>query len=403
MLLDRSTALMLCTRCSVPNLDDATYCAGCGEALCPPLPYIREVRQRTGGDRGFKRFIGQNDTVRRLKAFADLHAVTRQPIGHVLLLGADGIGKRALTHALAEEYNKRLTELEAEEVETPESLASVLASAGRVGIVLLAGLGQLRRGLVGSLISGLEDFQIPLKTGRPPLVRSFTARLDAFTCVATVEKQSDIRADLLKGFALRLEFEEYSEPELRRLARTLAWASGFSVDHSAAALVAKAAAGSPSEVQELIRHIAMTGENSVNETSAARTLSILGKRAEVTPDVGVTTSFERLSGIEFETMVTSLLQGMGLRAVMTKASGDGGIDIEAVSDTPITGGRFLVQCKRYAPGLQVGSPEIPWVLWSRRGGPESDQRNLHHHLRVYATSAPVCSECWTRIDRRQTA
>lgn len=49
---------------------------------------------------------------------------------------------------------------------------------------------------------------------------------------------------------------------------------------------------------------------------------------------------------------------MGLRAEMTKASGDGGIDIVAVLDQPVLGGKYLVQCKRFASDTVVGSPTV---------------------------------------------
>jgi tetratricopeptide (TPR) repeat protein len=49
---------------------------------------------------------------------------------------------------------------------------------------------------------------------------------------------------------------------------------------------------------------------------------------------------------------------MGFRAAMTKASGDGGIDIVATLDQPVTGGLYLVQCKRYAAGSLVGAPVV---------------------------------------------
>jgi restriction system protein len=49
---------------------------------------------------------------------------------------------------------------------------------------------------------------------------------------------------------------------------------------------------------------------------------------------------------------------MGFRTQVTKASGDGGIDIVAVLDKPITGGRYLFQCKRFAPDSLIGAPII---------------------------------------------
>lgn len=65
-----------------------------------------------------------------------------------------------------------------------------------------------------------------------------------------------------------------------------------------------------------------------------------------------------MSGADFERLISSLLKKMGFVAEMTKASGDGGIDIEATLDKPIVGGRYLIQCKRFAPGSLVGSPTV---------------------------------------------
>jgi Flp pilus assembly protein TadD/HJR/Mrr/RecB family endonuclease len=71
-----------------------------------------------------------------------------------------------------------------------------------------------------------------------------------------------------------------------------------------------------------------------------------------------TGGLDTLSGTEFEGLITRLLERMGFRAEMTKASGDGGIDIVATLDQPVTGGRYLIQCKRYAQDSPVGAAAV---------------------------------------------
>lgn len=63
-----------------------------------------------------------------------------------------------------------------------------------------------------------------------------------------------------------------------------------------------------------------------------------------------------LDPLKFEELVKDLLSRLGYVAHLTKASHDGGIDIEAVNPQPIVGGKVVVQCKRYA-GL-VGAPVV---------------------------------------------
>ncbi|MFE2323720.1 restriction endonuclease [Streptomyces sp. NPDC059385] len=51
--------------------------------------------------------------------------------------------------------------------------------------------------------------------------------------------------------------------------------------------------------------------------------------------------------IVFENLVAELFRAMGMEAVTTQRSGDGGVDIEALDPSPIRGGRIVVQVKRY--------------------------------------------------------
>lgn len=74
-----------------------------------------------------------------------------------------------------------------------------------------------------------------------------------------------------------------------------------------------------------------------------------------------------LSGVDFEHLCATLISGMGFQVEVTKASGDGGIDIIANSSTPLYKGRYIIQCKRYAG--TVGEPilrDLYGVVMSER-------------------------------------
>ncbi|MEV4505014.1 restriction endonuclease [Streptomyces klenkii] len=51
--------------------------------------------------------------------------------------------------------------------------------------------------------------------------------------------------------------------------------------------------------------------------------------------------------VEFEALVAQLFRARGMQAVMTTRSNDGGVDVEALDPDPISGGRIIVQVKRY--------------------------------------------------------
>lgn len=51
--------------------------------------------------------------------------------------------------------------------------------------------------------------------------------------------------------------------------------------------------------------------------------------------------------LAFEELVAELFRAMGMRAVTTVRSGDGGVDVDALDPDPIRGGKIVVQVKRY--------------------------------------------------------
>ncbi|WP_406400208.1 restriction endonuclease [Streptomyces uncialis] len=51
--------------------------------------------------------------------------------------------------------------------------------------------------------------------------------------------------------------------------------------------------------------------------------------------------------LAFEALVAELFRARGMQAVTTQRSGDGGVDVDAVDPDPISGGKIVVQVKRY--------------------------------------------------------
>lgn len=64
----------------------------------------------------------------------------------------------------------------------------------------------------------------------------------------------------------------------------------------------------------------------------------------------------KMSGFEFEKLCQTLMLKMGFSVETTAQTGDGGIDLVAVSEQPFIKGKYIVQCKRYSNG--VGEPII---------------------------------------------
>jgi hypothetical protein len=182
--------------------------------------------------------------------------------------------------------------------------------------------------------------------------------LNSFTCIGTSFKETDCPLGLRNCFLLKLTTENYSIPELGQMAERIAASNNLSLTPNIISLVARACDGTPRHLEVLVRQLTRTGKGVMNERDAEDALSAMGlmnSRTATNPQSKTLASF---TGIEFEQFITQLLRAMGFRTQVTRASGDGGIDIVAILDKPITGGRYLFQCKRFAPDSLVGAPIV---------------------------------------------
>ncbi|MFJ7064923.1 restriction endonuclease [Streptomyces sp. NPDC101115] len=67
----------------------------------------------------------------------------------------------------------------------------------------------------------------------------------------------------------------------------------------------------------------------------------------VTHGGGEEPDLHEMDPIAFESLVADLFRAMGMQAVTTQRSNDGGVDVDALDPTPIRGGKIVVQVKRY--------------------------------------------------------
>ncbi len=77
-------------------------------------------------------------------------------------------------------------------------------------------------------------------------------------------------------------------------------------------------------------------------------------------DIGayVAEDWTTLSPTDFERRMANLFEAMGYVVEHTGRTGDHGIDLLATSNAVITGGKLVIQCKRYAEVNKVGESEV---------------------------------------------
>ncbi len=303
--------------------------------------------------------VGQTDAVQRLKALVLFARSEQRPVPHILLVGRHGTGKRTLAMALAKEVGVGFIQSAGPSLELGGDLMGILTNLKEWDVLFLDELARLRRVVEELLYPALEDFTVNFIMDKGLNARLMRIPLPPFTCVAAVERVSDISQSLRSHFAVTIELTSYAEADLAAMAQRTAAKAGFDIASEAAALIAQASNRELRQVKVILDLAGrpVTGRLEIEDVSKA--LAILGHGPHAVGERRLTTTdLSQLSGGQFESWIGTLLERYGFRVEVTQASGDGGIDIVATLDRPLVGGRYLVQCKRYAPDLIVGVPAV---------------------------------------------
>jgi DNA polymerase III delta prime subunit len=331
---------------------------------------------------GFASIIGQEDVVKRLRAFASLYGsepgatqdggapsteasqlpetgLQKIP-GNILFVGPDGMGKRTIARAFAADYCNDLVESTGPALANTGELLGVLTKPAEGDALLIGEIDRLPKIVAPVLLRALTDRTFDFVVDTVMFAKTIKIPFKHFVLLATARSSAACSRDLLECFHLTIPFSQgYSEAdELAMICDRIAKQQSILLAPDAAALVASASRGSPHEVGLIVGKLVSLGKTTIAAEDVTQLLSILGVSARRASG-GITLAGSGApSGVEFERAVIGLLERMGFRAEMTKASGDGGIDIVATLARPIVGGKYLFQCKCFALDNLVGAATV---------------------------------------------
>jgi hypothetical protein len=330
-------------------------------ALKPPpeLPSTSRKRRVTGDGKSLTAELSDDDAEHLKKAGYAVETLPQGTPGHILFVGPDGMGKQTIARAFAAEYCGSLIETSAAALTRVGDLLGVLTNLAEGDAVLIADIDRMPKVLADFLVQSLKEFSVDFVVDKGISAKTINVPLKHFVLLGAARSAAACWRPLLECFHVTIPLlQGYSEAELAVICERIAKRKSILIAPDAAALVARASRGSPHEVELIVGKLASLGKTTIAAEDATQLLSILGLSARAAAGGIPVTGSDALSGVEFERTITRLLERMGFRAEMTRASGDGGIDIVAALDRPIVGGKYLFQCKRFAPDNLVGAATV---------------------------------------------
>jgi Holliday junction DNA helicase RuvB P-loop domain/Restriction endonuclease len=303
--------------------------------------------------------IGQEDSVARLRAFSEFYRKNGSTAEHVLLVADEGTGKRTIANVLANELGVAFRGVSASELQAKGDLSAILTNLRPRQVLFIEDVHRLESALQRILLEVLQTHKLRIQIGQGSRTRHHVMDVQAFTLVGTAPKKSQCPKELLSSFALVLPLQPYSNSALEKIGERIAADENIETEAGAIKLLVANSGSRPDKLKLLMQRVGRSlNKSNITEVDARQALTVFGATADTDTCTGDFANLERMSGVEFESFVTALLDRMEFRPEMTRATGDGGIDIVAILDRPILGGKYLFQCKRYGPENLVGASAV---------------------------------------------
>ncbi len=227
-----------------------------------------------------KEYIGQDEIKRHATLLIDSAKLRGEPLDHILIHGAPGLGKTTLAQIFAKEMYTCLRFTSGPALEKPGDLASILSSLQPGEILFIDEIHRLRAPVEEILYSAMEDFVLDLVVGKGPTAKSLRIKLPKFTLLGATTKLNQLSAPLRDRFGSHLKLDYYLEHELHEILVRSAVILGLDADRDAMKLLACCSRRTPRIANRLLKRVrdftVVTGGKKVLVPDVEQTLAILG-------------------------------------------------------------------------------------------------------------------------------
>jgi Holliday junction DNA helicase RuvB len=231
----------------------------------------------------FDDYVGQTEVIENLRQSVRAAKRGGWQLDHMLFAGPAGLGKTSLAGVIAAEMGGTLRATSAPAIEHKGALASLLTTLEAGDVLFIDEIHALDRAVAECLYSAMEDRVIDLPAGK----RVIRVPLPAFTLLGATTHAGKLPKPLLDRFGFVWQLRPYTLPEMTTIVARSAGKLGVAINAEGAAVVARAARGTPRIANRLLRrvrdfvlgadrHGGLTAQAPIGEPLATAALARLG-------------------------------------------------------------------------------------------------------------------------------
>lgn len=227
---------------------------------------------------GLRDILGQRDVIARLRIAIDAARISQETLGHILLEGPLGLGKRTLAIAIGRELQVGVQITSALGLSAPRDLIHFLTNTEAHSILVIEEIHRLPKAVEEFLYPAMEDSQLDIPLGEGVNARTINMPLQPFTLIGTTTRSEQISLALRDRFKVCERLCFYKNQELAEFVRQRSDALCLPIDDVAALEIARRSRGSPYFADKRLRwvrdYVIARGEGQVTQSLAQEALAM---------------------------------------------------------------------------------------------------------------------------------
>ncbi|MFH1412708.1 MAG: Holliday junction branch migration DNA helicase RuvB [bacterium] len=200
-------------------------------------------------------YVGQKKVKDNLKILIEAAKNRGEPIEHVLLYGAPGLGKTTLAHIIANELVGNIRITSGPVIEKAGDLAAILTNLQENDILFIDEIHRLNKTIEEILYPAMEEFMLDIIIGKGPSAKTLRIDLNKFTIIGATTKVSLISSPLRDRFGMVYHLDYYEPEDLQQIINRSASILELNLDQSSAKEIASRARRTPRIANRLLKRV----------------------------------------------------------------------------------------------------------------------------------------------------